>query len=215
MRAAWMAWKRSWSLVWEHAIRLIVINLLWAATSFLVITAGPATLAAYWFIANHLRDGSGEAGYSEFFHAMRRFFVRGVIWLGAWALLVWLAWAGLAVYGQLLPPLGVAVVQVFWLYGLLYLAAMQPYLLEAITIGEKPWAPAIKESAWQVLANPIYSHIHLLIPAVAAVLAAKFITLWAIVLGALVLAFWAGAAAGVPWRYGQPKPVERRMEDVL
>lgn len=216
MRAAWSAWKRAFSLIWEHLIRLIGLNLLWIAVSWLILPAGAATLALYWWIATGLRDGEESArGIKPFFQALRRYFWRGLVWKLGWALVLFLAYTNLTVWGERLPPVGAAVVQMAWLYGLIYLLAMQPYLLEALTVDERPWGEALKVSAWQVAANPLYSHAHLVIPAAGAVMAVQYATLLPIVIISLILTFMAVASEACPWKHGEPPPTQRRIEDVL
>ncbi len=215
MRAAWKAWKQAGKMVWANVLRLIILNLIWFVIGFPIVTIGPATLAAYWWIATSVRDGQGNEPYTRFFQAMRRFAVKGLVWLAGWVVVIGLAAMGLKVWPQLLPPMGVAMVQIAWTYAILYLVAMQPYLLEYLTVEEKPWVPALKASAWQVLANPIYSHAHVAIAGVALGLAAQFSTVASIALVAVLLGFWTVAAAEVPWKHGRPRPIERRIEDVL
>lgn len=215
MRAAWSAWKRALSFIGENAVRLIVLNLLWAAVAWLILPLGPATLALYWFIAVRVRDERDELRYTDLLKAMGRFFVRGLVWFVGWAAVIFLAYAGGVVWGQFLPPLAATVIRFAWVYALIYLAAMQPYLLEALTVDEESWGAALKRSAWQVMANPVYSHAHLLVPAAAVFIAAKTNTVASLVLVSLTMLFFAVAAADTPWKHGAPPPMDRRIEDVL
>jgi uncharacterized membrane protein YesL len=218
MRTAWGAWKRAFSLIWEHVVRLIVLNLLWLVTSLPLITVGPATLACYWWIATGIREdrpGQRDMGYGAFFKAFVRLFWRGLVWSLLWVVLLALAYTNLTVWPRLVPPFPAALIQVLWLYALMFFMAMQPYLLEDLAMEERPWGEALKRSVWHVMANPIYSHVQLIWPAVAAVIGSKTHTVFPIILIALLLLLYAVVADERLFRHGEPPPMARRMEDVL
>jgi len=215
VREGWAAWGKGFNLAWSNLVSLIGLNLLWLAVSWLVIPAGPATLAAYWWIATALREDKVGYGFRTLPGAFRRFFWKGLVWGLGWTVLLFLAYTNLTVWGEFLPPFATAVVEVVWIYGLLFAAAMQPHLLEFLTMEELPWGEALKRSVWQVVANPIYSHMYLLIPAIAVAAGVKFQTPAAVVLVSLVLAFAAAFGGNVPWKYGEPRPNKGRIEDVL
>lgn len=216
MRAAWGAWKKAFSLGWENLVKLIGINLLWLSVSWLIIPIGPAIFATYWWVARSLRDeDESMKRLTIFYTGFRRFFWRGLLWSLGWVAVLLLAWTSLSVWPRLLPPMGTAIAEMLWLYALIFLAAMQPYLLEALTLEERPWGEAMKRAAWQVLANPIYSHLQLLIPIIALVIGFKFATLIPVVLVAVVMTFFAVAAQECPWKHGEPPPNRARIEDVL
>jgi len=214
LKDAWAAWKAALGVIWQNLVQVIALNLLWLVTAFPIVTAGPATLAAYWWGARVLRD-EREVGYPIYFKAFKRFFLKGLVWFVGWVVVLYLAYLNLQVWGILLPPMGAAVVQMVWYYALLFLAAMQPYLLEALTVDEEPWGQALKQSAWQVVANPTYSHVHLVIPALLVYVASRYATVSAVVLTAMILLFWTVVAEKVPWKYGAPPPTRRNIEDVL
>lgn len=215
MRPIWETWKKALKFFWENLVTLIVVNVLWVLTALPLVTVGAGTFAAYWWVAHVLRDGHDREGLGQLLRAFRRFFWRGLIWSVAWALVLWLAVVGLTVWPRLLSPLGGAVVRVAWFYILIFLGALQPYLLEALTVEERPWGEALKRSAWHVVANPIYSHAQLLVPVTALGIGARFATFIPLVLISLIIAFLTVAAAEAPWKYGAPRPVSRRDEDVL
>lgn len=214
MRAAIAAWKRAFGLAWANLVGMMMLNVLWLVSSWLVITVGPATLSAYWWAAHVVRDEKEERPAS-FFAALKRFFVRGLIWELCWAVVLLLAWSNMVVYGQLMPPFVSAVLRVLWVYLLIFLLSMQPYLLEMLVMEDRRFWDAVKRSAWQVAANPVYSHFHVLILVIAGVVAAKTTTLIGILLVALVMVWWAVAAADVPQRYGERRKMEANIEDVL
>lgn len=215
MRDGWKAWINALGLIWRNLLQLMILNVLWVLISAPVVTLGPATLAAYWWGARVLRDEREPSSYPLFFKAFARLFVKGLVWSLGWAAVLYLAYISLMVWPQVLPPVGVAIAQFAWGYGLLYLLMMQPYLLEALAVDEEPWAPALKRASWQVLANPVYSHMHLLIPVLGLVIALNFSTPIIIVLAAALLLFMAVVADATPWKHGQPPPNKGRIEDVL
>lgn len=214
MREAWDAWKKAVSLAWDHLLRLVVLNLLWVLVSVPVITVGPATLAAYWWVATGVREDQPRP-FTDFFKGFLKFMWRGLVWSLGWAVVLGLAFTNLNVWAKFLPPLVFAIVEVAWLYGLIFLAVMQPYLLEDLTVDERPWWASLKRSAWHVMANPIYAHMHLVWPVAAVIIAAKTTTVLPIVLVSLVITFFSVAAAELPWRHGEPPPSRGRIEDVL
>ncbi|HWI61579.1 MAG TPA: YesL family protein [Symbiobacteriaceae bacterium] len=214
MKAAVSAWKRAFGLAWSNMTGVVMLNVLWMVCSWLVVTVGPATLSAYWWAAHVIRDEQEQRPVA-FFHAMKRFFWRGLLWEVCWVVIFLLAYSNLVVYGQWLAPLPAAIVRFLWAYALIFLVAMQPYLLEMLTMEDRPFLDAVKRSAWQVAANPIYSHIHLLVPVIAAFVAWRTTTLAATLLVALALIWWAVAAADLPWKYGEKRRHEVNIEDVL
>ncbi|HYF75613.1 MAG TPA: DUF624 domain-containing protein [Symbiobacteriaceae bacterium] len=214
MRLAIAAWKRAFGLAWANLTGMMMLNVLWFVSSWLVITVGPATLSAYWWAAHVVRDEKEERPAS-FFAALKRFFVRGLVWELSWVVVLVLAWSNMVVYGQLMPPFISAVLRVLWVYLLIFLLAMQPYLLEMLVMEDRRFWDAVKRSAWQVAANPVYSHVHVLILVIIAVVAAKTTTLIGILLVALLMVWWAVAAADVPQRYGEKRKMEANIEDVL
>ncbi len=215
MRAAWDAWRRAGALVWEQLVRLIVINLLWLVSAWLIITVGPATLAAYAWIARAVRDSEQPMDYLDFFRIFRRLLGRGLLWSLGLAAFLFLAYTNLTVWGSMLPPLGGFAVRLVWVYALIFLGAMQPFLMEFLAVEELSWGESLRKSAWQVLANPIYSHLQLVIPIAGLAVATQFLTIFPVVMISLILTFLAVAATGAPWKHGQPPPTQRNIEDVL
>ena len=197
MIAAWNAWVRAAKAIWEHVVALVGLNLIWVALCLPLVTAGPATLAAYWWAARAVRDEKVE-GFGEYFSALRRFFWRGLAWFLLWAIVLGLAWSNLAFWPTVTGPLFGAVIQMFWFYLLYFLACLQPYLLEALTVEGKSWREAIGGAVWRVLANPLYSHLNILLPLVLLIAGLRFQTLIPFVLVAVVIAFLTVVAAEVP-----------------
>lgn len=215
MRELWPMWKRAFGLVWEQIIPLIGLNVMWLAGTLLVVTAGPATLAAYWWTARTLRDEQEPRHAYTFLKGFGRYFWRGLGWSAALALFLFLAYANITVWPGLLPPAAAAVVIVLWYYLLIFAAAMQPYLLEFLTVGDLPLWQAVKRSAWQVAASPVYSHINVAIPVIVIAAGLRYRTLTPLVLVAVVVAFLAVAAADAPCKYGERRGLNGRIEDVL
>lgn len=214
MKAGLAAWKRAFGVAWGNLTGVVLLNVFWLVCSWLVVTIGPATLAAYWWAAHVLRDEQAEPP-AAFFGALKRFFWRGLGWSLAWVAVLVLAYTNLVVYGEWLPPFPAALLRMAWFYFLVFLVALQPFLLEMLTIEERPFMDAVKRSAWQVAANPGYSHLHVAIVAAVAFVAWQTTTLAGIVLVALLMVWWAVAAVDVPWRYGERRRLEGGIEDVL
>ncbi|MGE5673957.1 MAG: DUF624 domain-containing protein [Mycobacterium leprae] len=217
MRDTWHMWRRAVPLLFNGVVRLVGINLIWLVCSLPLITAGPATLAAYWWIASDLRDENKE-GYRAFFKAFTRLFWRGLVWLVGLAVVLFVAYANLVVWHRFLPPLTAALIQVLAVYVVIFVLAMQPYLLEALAVEGRPWGEALKRSAWHVVTNPLYSHLNVLLPAIILGAAGlKTHTVIPLVLVAVVLGFMGYAAADVPQKYGMPsrKKQQGKMEDLL
>lgn len=215
MQDLWAMWKRAGNLMWDSVVQVVVLNLMWMISTLPVITVGPATLAAYWWTARVLRDETEPQGYKNYFQAFRRLFWRGIVWTLLWAALIGIAYANLRMWPRVLPPLAGAIVAVLWYYILIFAAAMQPYLLECLAVEELPWLESLKRSAWQVAANPIYSHLNMPIPVIVIGIGLRFHTLIPVILVALVILFMAVAAADAPQKYGEPPKLGGRIEDVL
>lgn len=214
MRAAVETWKLALRFVWKNLLQIIVLNLFWSAISWLVLPAGPATFALYWFLAE-LRDNDDDLRTVMYFTALPRFIKDGLIWITGWILVLLLAYSNGYFWGAMLPPVAGWAVRFVWIYALAFLTAMQPYLLEALIVRGEGWKDALRRAAWQVGANPVYSHLHLLIPVVIAVVGYKTVTTFPLLLVSLGVAFMAIIAQEAPWKYGEPPPLERRLEDVL
>ncbi|HYF91088.1 MAG TPA: YesL family protein [Symbiobacteriaceae bacterium] len=214
MKAGLAAWKRSFGVAWSNLPGVIMLNVLWLVCSLPVITVGPATLASYWWAAHVLRDEKEER-MGSFFVALKRYFWRGLLWSVAWAAVLLLAYTNTALYGQWLPPLAGAVVRMAWVYAVIFLVAMQPYLFELLVMEEHRFFEAVKRSAWQVAANPVYSHMQVVVVGLAGFVAWRTTTMVCVLVVALVMVWWAVAACEVPWRYGERRRVERDLRDVL
>lgn len=208
-------WKRAFGLIWEQILPLIGLNVMWCLSSLLLVTAGPATLAAYWWAARALRDEQEPRGWRNFLQAFGRFFWRGLGWSAAVVSCLFLAYANITFWPRMLPPAAAAVVIVLWYYLLIFAAAMQPYMLEFLTMGDLSLWQAARRSAWQVAANPLYSHVNVLIPVIVIAAGLQYRTLVPLVLAAVVIAFLTVAAADVPWKYGERRRLGGRIEDVL
>jgi uncharacterized membrane protein YesL len=218
MREAWNVWKKAVSLMWEHLIRLVVLNLIWVVVSIPLVTVGPATLALYWWVTTGVREdrpGNRDIQYTAYFKAFGRLFFKGLVWSVLWVLVLGLAWTNLQVWPRLVPAFVAALIEVVWLYFLLFFVAMQPYLLEHLAVDELRWGESLKRSAWHVLANPLYSHMHLAWPVAVVIIASKTHTVFPLILVALLMLVWSVIAGERPRRFGELPPLGGRLEDVL
>lgn len=214
MRAALEAWKQAVRFAWKNLLPIIVLNLFWSALSWLVLPVGPATFTLYWFLTE-LRDNDADLRMVTYFKALPRFLRNGLIWEAGWALLLIFAYSNAYFWGALLSPVAGWTIRFIWIYAVAFALAIQPYLLEALIVKGEGWKDALKRSVWEVGANPVYSHLHLLIPVVIAVIAYKTVTIFPLLLVSLGVAFMVIIAQEAPWKYGEPPPIERRLEDVL
>lgn len=214
MRAIWTAWKRAAGLLWGNVIAVMVVNFVTVLACVPLVTIGPGVFAAYRWMAEMVagRDDSWVA-YSGYF---RRLFLRGLLWSVICAALLLLAYINLQVWPRFLPPMGMAVVQVFWLYVIIFFLAMQPFVFQALAKEELGLLVSFRRAAWHVIANPLFSHAFLIIPAIALLIATQTQTWTMLFLIATVLLFAAVMADEVPWKYGQANPKDRPSEeDVL
>ncbi|MGE5673231.1 MAG: hypothetical protein ACM3XM_05030 [Mycobacterium leprae] len=214
MRAVTEAWRIAGAKAWHNLTRLIMLNLLWIVTALPLVTLGPVTLAGYWWTARVVRDEK-EEGYGAFFQAIVRFAGRGLIWSLAWLLLLYVAYSNAVVWQRFVPPLLGAVIQIVWLYLLVFALAMQPFLLECLTVDALPWGESLKRSGWAVLANPLYSHLSIPVPALVLSIGLKYGALILVVLVALVLTFLTVVAGMAPRKYGETQPRDGQLEDLF
>ncbi|EYB69231.1 hypothetical protein DEIPH_ctg011orf0226 [Deinococcus phoenicis] len=215
-------WRGAGARLWDNLPRLIVVNVLWLAASWPLLTLGAATLTAYAWLRRavlEVEDERSEGGPAalavseEPYTSLPRFFRRlwwpGTLWAGLNALLLLVLSANFVLWradpgtlrGALWGALG-SYLAWFWL-------ALQPFVLDALAEGVR-LPRALAEAVRIVLAYPLYAHLCALPPLLLAALGWWFTSLWPLVGVSVLLLYWAQVATG--------DPAPRRpghLEDVL
>lgn len=208
MNAVLDSWTRAARLVWAGLPRLLLLGLLWILTAWPIVTAGPATLAAYRWVALYTRE-EREGNPLEFFRHLIELFWPGLAWGAGIAATIALFWANLRYWTDALPPLPAAAVVAFWLYLLVFVAAMQPHLLERIAVERRPWREAFPAAALAVVLNPLYAHAQLALPVVAMWIGSLLSAIVPLALASATLVFLAVSAADLPLRPEAARPPRR------
>lgn len=177
-------------LSWRHLAEVIAVNLLWLALAWTVVGFGPATLAAYSWLARRGRDGR-EMALKEFFPLLLLHFWKGLLWAMVLAALVGLAWANLSFWPRVLPDFGVLVVQLFWLYLMVLALAVQPYALESLTLEGGSFRERTRLAALRFLREPLVAHLRVMVPVGLLLLGLRYRTLIPVVLMGVYLMFMA------------------------
>lgn len=194
-------------LTWRHLPEVIAVNLLWLAFSWTLVGFGPATLAAYHWLARHARDAK-ELRLKEFFPLLLRHLWAGVGWALALLLLLALAYANLAFWPRVLPPFALAVVQVFWWYVLALWLALQPYVLESLTLEPGPLPSRLFVALARFFREPLTAHARVLVPVTVLWVGLQFKTLIPLVLVGVILLFM---TVSVKPMYVPPQPREEEV----
>lgn len=197
MLAVSATWRRAGTLVWHRLPRVLLLGALWVLSSWPVVTAGPATLAAYRWAALNVRDERDESPLT-FFRYLLDLLLPGLAWFMVAGLVALLFIANLRYWPQVLAPLPAAVVLAAWSYALVFLLAMQPHLLERVAVQRRRWPEALPASALAVALNPLYAHAQLLLPAAALYVGSRFHLALPLALASATLVFLAVSAADLP-----------------
>lgn len=189
-------------LVWRHLAEVVAVNLLWLAFSWTLLGCGPATLAAYHWLARRTRDGA-QLSWRDFFPLVFRYLLPGLAWLAGVLILLGLAYSNFLFWPRVLPPFFVLAIQLFWLYLLLLAFAVQPYLLEWLTLERGQWSLRLALSRF--FAESLTAHLRALVPLVLLGVGLRFRTLVPVVLVGVILVFMSVCVRPM---YVPPEPVE-------
>ncbi len=137
----------------------------------------------------------------DFWPALGRFFWRGLGVVAIWTLLFLAIYANVAFYRDFPIKWVAAVAGGLWFYLLLFFLMMQPYWFWWMTAEGKGLWRAAKAAAWQVLANPWFSILQLVMAALVLLAVRRWAALLFLVFGGLLALFGANAAMGAPLRY--------------
>ena len=190
-------------LTWRHLAEVVLINVLWLVCSWTLIGCGPATLAAYHWLARRTRDGV-ELSWRDFFPLLLRYLWPGLVWFVGMLIFVLLAYVNLQFWPRVLPEFLVVVMQLFWLYLLVLLVALQPYLLEGLTIERNRWS--LRMILSRVFTEPLTAHLRALVPLLLLGVGLRFHTLIPLVLIGVTLLFFAVSIK--PIHLPEPPPEE-------
>ncbi|WP_181392005.1 hypothetical protein [Deinococcus irradiatisoli] len=190
-------------LIWQHLPTLIGLNVLWSVLALTLVLLGPVTLGVYVFIAQ-LRDDAGPQ-WRDVPGLLRRFLLPGLGWFVTLLVFTFLAFANLSYWPRVLGSFGSAVAVLAWSYLIWLFAALQPYLLEALTTERRPYLRAWGAAFTALARRPVSAHLYALLPASALLLGLFFRTLAPLVLVSLTLAF---AAVQVRPLTIRPEPEE-------
>lgn len=208
MQAFIGALKKTLTGAWENLWELILINLLWLLSTLLVVTAGPGLLAMFYLATQMAREKQYRV--LDFWPALGRFFWRGLGVVAIWTLLFLAIYANVAFYRDFPIKWAAAVAGGLWFYLFLFFLMMQPYWFWWMTAEGKGLWRAAKAAAWQVLANPWFSILQLVMAALVLLAVRRWAALLFLVFGGLLALFGANAAMGAPLRY----PAQTTDEDL-
>ncbi|MCL4516515.1 MAG: hypothetical protein M1379_13130 [Firmicutes bacterium] len=199
MQAFIGALKKTLVGTWENLWELILVNLLWLLSTMLVVTAGPGLLAIF-----HLTTQmAGEKQYRilDFWTALVRFFRRGLGVMAVWAFLLLVIYSNVLFYRNFSLKWVAALAGGLWFYLLLFFLMMQPYWLWWMTAGGKGLWWAARAAAWEVLANPGFSILQLVVVALVFLAVGRWVALLFLIAGGFLALLGANMAREVPLSY--------------
>lgn len=198
------AYREGGLLTWRYLPTLVWLNVIWLALSWTLVLAGPATLAGYALIATTMREDR-EPDLRLFPALLRHNLWPGLLWLLTVAAFAFLMYSNLVFWRRLLGNFGDAVVSLLALYVSWLFAALQPYLLEALSVQRLSYGRAWQAALLGVIRTPVSAHLYVLIPLLIVLLAFFFRTFALVILVSLALTF---AAVQVKPMTEQPEPPE-------
>ncbi len=199
MQAFIGALKKTLVGAWENLWELILVNLLWLLSTMLVVTAGPGLLAIF-YLATQM---AGEKQYRilDFWPALVRFFRRGLGVMAVWAFLLLVIYSNVLFYRNFSLKWVTAFAGGLWFYLLLFFLMMQPYWLWWMTAGGKGLWWAARAAAWEVLANPWFSILQLVMVALVLLAVGRWAALLFLIAGGFLALLGANMAREVPLSY--------------
>lgn len=209
MLSFWRGIREGGVMVWQNLALLVVLNLILLVLGWTVVLLGPALLAVYEYIARNCRDGE-KLPLNSLKSLVRQHLVGGILYLLGWVLLVGLLYSNVVFWAQILPAFGQAVVMVLGGYLLVLALAVQPHLLEQLTLGKKPYLQALLLAFRDLAREPLAGHVHTLVPLTLLLISLKWWTLPLIVFTSVGLAF---ATTRVKPVYQMPEPEEEYLEE--
>lgn len=200
------AYREGGLLVWRHLIPLVWLNLIWIALSWTVILAGPATLASYALIARMREDQDPDL--RQFPALLRINLLPGTLWLLTALLFAFLMYSNLVYWLRVLEPFGDSVVSLLAVYLAWLFIALQPYLLEALSVDRLPYGKAWRSALMGLAREPVSAHLYVVIPVLLGVISFFTRTLALVVLVSLALAFAATQVRPLVEHSPPPEPAD-------
>lgn len=195
------AYREGGLLVWRHLLTLVWLNLIWLVLSWTLILAGPVTLAVYALIATSMRQDR-DPELRALPVLLRRNLLPGVLWLLTVVLFVFLLYTNVTFWPGVLGPFGGVLVVLLSAYLIWLFVALQPYLLEALSVTRLPFLAAWRAAFLGLARDPVAAHLYVLIPIAVIILSVLFRTFAMSILVSVALTF-----AAV-----QVKPFEEQTE---
>ncbi|UQN08930.1 DUF624 domain-containing protein [Deinococcus sp. QL22] len=198
------AYREGGLLTWRYLLPLVWLNLIWLALSWTLVLAGPATLASYALIATTMREDR-EPDLRLFPSLLRHNLLPGLLWCLTVAVFAFLMYSNLVFWRRLLGNFGDALVSLLALYLSWLFVALQPYLLEALSVQRLSYRRAWQAALLGLVRTPVSAHLYVLIPLLVVLLAFFFRTFGLVILVSIALTF---AAVQVRPITEQPEPAE-------
>ncbi|MFC4454201.1 DUF624 domain-containing protein [Deinococcus sonorensis] len=194
------AYREGGLLTWHHLLTLVWLNLIWLVLAWTVVLAGPATLAVYALIATTMRQDR-DPDLRRFLPLLRQNVVPGVLWLLTTALVAFVLYSNVVYWQRVLGPFGKTVLTLVAAYLAWLYVALQPYLLEALSVERLPYLRAWRAALLNLGRHPVSAHLYVLVPVVLVLLSLLTRTFVMIVLVSVALTF-----AAVQVRPFEPLP---------
>lgn len=175
-------------LTWRNLLALLWLNLIWVALAWTLVLAGPATLASYALIAGTMREDR-DLDLRQFLPLLRRNLLPGIFWALTAAVFAFLVYSNVTFWRRVLGPFGDTVVALLAAYLSWLFVALQPYLLEALSVDRLPHFRAWRAAFLGLVQHPLNGHLFVLIPLLVLVLSVFFQTFVFLILGSVTLAF--------------------------
>ena len=186
----------------------MTLNVAWVLCCLPIVTIGPATLAAYWFVSHVIRDTDAPFTIAAYLRAVGHFFVPGLAWCIVWVVLLFTAYSNLAFWPHLLPGFMTVALTLLVVYIAWFLASANVYYLEGVVIDGMGPLRALRNAVWMTVANPLYSHMQPFPLVVALSASLGFRTAVFVILAAVVMLFASVAAKEAPLKPAQGFPLK-------
>lgn len=175
-------------LTWRNMLPLLWLNLIWAVLAWTLVLTGPATLASYALIAGTMREDR-EPDLRQFLPLLVKNLLPGILWALTAAVFAFLAYSNYTFWRRVLGPFGDTVVFLLVTYLSWLFVALQPYLLEALSVERLPYFRAWRSAFLGLVQHPFSGHLYVLIPLAVLVLSLLFQTFVFVILVSVTLAF--------------------------
>lgn len=198
-------------LTWRHLTTLVWLNLIWIVLAWTLVLTGPATLAAYALIATMREDRAADL--RRFPALLRQNLLPGMLWLLTCTVFAFLIYSNLLYWRRVLGAFGDAVISLLAVYLTWLFVALQPYLLEALSVEHRPFLQAWRPAFLGLARSPFSAHLYVLIPVVLGVMGYFTRTFGLVILVSLALVFAATQVQPLVEQDEPPEPSGDRPEE--